>query len=374
MAHHHHVAVRTAAALALVPAVAVAGLAWRYSTILLHPESEVVYADRVTAADRRTVTLAESHLTRQAGTWGLQWDGGHALVGPTVRRTAEGLVRPLLAGRPPAPGTVVVMDAGAYLDPAARGLSVEAVDVPTALGAAHAWFVPADSDTWAIAVHGRGASEREALRIMPTLQKLGYPVLAISYRNDVGSPASPDGRYHLGDTEWQDLAAAVEFAVASGARRVVLYGWSMGGAIVGAFLHRSPDAALVDAVVLDSPVLDWRAVLVLQTRNRHLPTVLAGVAERVTAWRIDADFDDLDLLSHPPRVRPPTLLLHGAADSTVPVQPARQLAASAATLGWPLHYEELRHAEHTAGWNVDPERYENAVADFLSKYAPAVTL
>jgi len=371
MAHHHHVAVRTAAALALVPAVAVVGLAWRYSAILLHPESEVVYPDRVTAADRGTVTLAESHLTRQPGTWGLQWDGGHALVGPTVRRTALGLVRPLLAGRPPAPGTVVIMDAGAYLDPAARGLTVEPVDVPTALGAAHAWFVPGDSDTWAIAVHGRGASEREALRIMPTLQKLGYPVLAISYRNDVGSPASPDGRYHLGDTEWHDLAAAVELAVANGARRVVLYGWSMGGAIVGAFLHRSPNAALVDAVVLDSPVLDWRAVLVLQTRNRHLPTVLAGVAERVTAWRIDADFDDLDLLSHPPRVRPPTLLLHGAADSTVPVQPARHLAASAPTLGWPLHYEELQDAEHTAGWNVDPERYENAVADFLSKYAPA---
>jgi pimeloyl-ACP methyl ester carboxylesterase len=351
--------------------VAAAGLGWRYSTVLLRPESAVVYPDRVAAVDTSTVTLADSHLTRQPGTWGLQWDNGHALIGPTVGRTAAGLVRPLLAGRPPAPGTVVVMDASAYLDPAARGLTVELVEVPTALGDAHAWFMPGGSDTWAIMVHGRGASEREALRIMPTLHRLGYPLLAISYRNDVGSPASPDGRYHLGDSEWQDLSAAVEFAVANGARRLVLFGWSMGGAIVGMFLKRSPGAALVDAVVLDSPVLDWRAVLVLQTRNRHLPTVLARVAERITAWRIDADFDELDLLARPPSVRPPTLLLHGAADSTVPVQPARQLAVSAPSLGWPLHYQELRQAEHTAGWNVDPEHYESAVADFLRKYAPA---
>lgn len=99
--------------------------------------------------------------------------------------------------------------------------------------------------------------------------------------------------------------------------------------------------------------------------------MLADLAERITKWRIDVDFDDLDLLARPPLVRPPTLLLHGAADSTVPVQPARRLAAGARTLGWPLLYEEVRHAEHTAGWNVDPERYENAVADFLRKYAPA---
>ncbi len=357
--------------LALVAAVAVAGLGWHYSTLLLYPDRELVYPDRVTATGDGTVTLAESPQTRQVGTWGLLWDGGNAVIGPPLRRAAAGVVRSVLAGRPPPPGTAVVVDASCYPDPSARGLTVEPLAVPTALGPAHAWFVPGSLDTWVIMVHGRGASEREALRIMPVLRELGFPLLVISYRNDVGSPASLDGRYHLGDTEWQDLAAAVELAVASGARRVVLYGWSMGGAIVGAFLARSPAAELVRAVVLDSAVLDWRATLVRQTRNRHLPRVLAATAERITGWRIGADLGRLDLLTQPPPVRPPTLVLHGSADSTVPVEPARRLAAAAPALDWPVDYEELPGAEHTAGWNRDPEHYERVVAGFLRRHVLA---
>ncbi len=355
---------------AALPAAVVGGIGWYYSKVLLAPECELTYPDRVLGAHDGSVTLADSHLTRQPGTWGVQWSGGHAVLGDVTRRGTAGVVRPLLAGVPPPPGTTVVMDAGCWADPLSRGLVVEHVDVPTPLGRAPAWKLASSGHTWVLTVHGRGASEREALRIAPTLQQLGYPVLAISYRNDLGSPSSPDGRYHLGDTEWQDLAAAVRYAVDHGARDVVLYGWSMGGSIIGAFLGRSPLAARVRAVVMDAPVLDWRPTLVQQTRIRGLPSVVADVAQRFTSWRAAIDFRRLDLLTWPPVVRPPTLVIHGSADSTVPPQPARQLAATGAELSWPVHYVEVDGAEHTAAWNVDPEGYQGVVEAFLRQHAP----
>jgi dipeptidyl aminopeptidase/acylaminoacyl peptidase len=348
-----------------------AGIGWFYSSVLLDTSVRPVFPERVLAVDDGTITLAASRLTAQPGIWGLRWASdkgdGLAVLGPVVTRNRREVVRRLLGGDRPGHGSAAVLDAGPYdPDPAARGLPFEDVDVPGPLGSYPAWFVPAHGDTWVVLVHGRGGARREALRILPTLHALGHPQLVITYRNDADAPPSPDGYYHLGDTEWEDVEAAVRFAVDRGARRIVLFGWSMGAAVTGAFLDRSADAARVAAVVWDAPLVDWRATLRQQARNRRLPPGFAPLASAVTSRRIGIDFDRFDLVRNPPAVRPPTLVVHSTGDTAVPVAVSRALAAASPALGWPLRYLEVPVVEHTASWNADPAAYERAVRSFLA--------
>jgi uncharacterized protein len=348
-----------------------AGIGWFYSSVLLDTSVRPVFPERVLAVGEDVVTLAAGRLAAQPGVWGLRWgtDRGDrlAVLGPVLTRNRREVVRPLIGGDRPEPGTAAVLDAGPYdPDPAARGLPFEDVDVPGPLGSYPAWFVPAGGDTWVVLVHGRGGARREALRILPALHALGHPQLVITYRNDPEAPPSPDGYYHLGDTEWEDVEAAVGFAVGCGARRIVLFGWSMGGAVTGAFLDRSVEADRVAAVVWDAPLVDWRATLRLQARNRRLPPALSPLASAVTRRRIGIDFDRFDLVRHPPAVRPPTLVVHSTGDTAVPVEPSRALAAAGPALGWPVRYLEVPVVEHTGSWNADPAAYERAVTSFLN--------
>ncbi len=344
------------------------GLGWFYSGLLLDTRRQTVFPERVLAVrdSDSTVTLAASRLALQPGTWGLRWAEGLARIGPVVDARDGHVRRPLLGGDRPVPGSAAVLDAGPYdPDPAARGLHFVDVDVATPLGPAPAWLVPGESDTWVIAVHGRGGARREALRVLPALHGLGLTTLVISFRNDGDAPASPDGYDHLGDAEWEDVEAAVRYARAAGARRIVLYGWSMGGAITGAFLDRSPDAPSVAAVVWDAPLVDWRATLRQQARNRRLPPGLTPLATAITSRRIRIDFDRFDLRIRPPAVRPATLLVHSSEDTAVPVSASRALAAAAPELDWPMRYVEVPGMEHTAAWNADPQAYERHVTTFL---------
>lgn len=104
-----------------------------------------------------------------------------------------------------------------------------------------------------IFVHGHGTDRGEGLRILPTIVEQGFPSLVMTYRNDAEAPESPDGLYHLGQTEWRDLEAAADYALAHGAEDLILVGYSMGGAITCTFLRESVRADRVRGAILDAP-------------------------------------------------------------------------------------------------------------------------
>lgn len=366
-----------AAILVVIVVGGMAGLGWYFSSTVIVPNhgSAGGYGDRVLATHekngRRSVVLTASDGTRKPGMHGLSWSGGAAMIGRITDRAPGRVERELVSGPTPLVGTKVGVEWNYPADP--RGLldlKISDVDVATELGPAPAWYIPGDRTTWVIAVHGQNGKPSTMMPAVPTIHRLGLPVLDITYRNDDGAPASPDGLMHLGGSEWRDVEAAMRTAQRMGAKRFVLFGGSMGGTTVGQTLVRSPLARLVSAVVLDAPETSWKQVSDFQAAERGAPAPASWLVQRFIEWRTGVDLERMNLINHPPAHRPPMLLFHGTADEEVPVQSSRNLVAAAGRLHWEIRYEEFRGAGHTQSWNIDPARYEKAIADFLTTTVP----
>jgi len=258
------------ASVSILIAVAVAGggtlgAGWYFTDQLLTPNhSQPTYEVEVHHVTSQSVELDRTTDTMRRGVWGLLWPAGHAIVS-SITSTSSSTVTRILdqATTPLREGLHVAISSQVYwADPEESfGIRSQAVDIASDVGQLPAWFTPGTSSDFAIVVHGYNASTTDGLRLVPSLSGLNLPVLLISYRNDAGVPVSKDHLLHLGATEWRDLEAAVNWALTKGARRFVLVGISMGGAIVEMFMQRSSLAHKVIALVLDSPVLGWDAVL-----------------------------------------------------------------------------------------------------------------
>jgi len=261
-----------------------------------------------------------------------------------------------------------------YLTPADLDLPYLEVNMATDVGSAPAWRIDAQApgDAWVIQVHGRAVTRSEGLRAVTVFREAGYHCLLISYRNDGDAPPSHDGRSALGDEEWRDVEAAIEYARREGARRIVLMGWSMGGATVLQCVMRSPLASHVDAVVLDSPVVDWLSVLRFQAAAAGLPSAVRDVAlamlssDRGSQWvglNEPIDFDRLDIVARSAELSIPILLLHSDDDGYVPSNGSIALAAARPDV---VRLERFAVARHTKLWNYDPDRWERAIRTWLS--------
>ena len=189
------------------------------------------------------------------------------------------------------------------------------------------------------------------------------PLLSISYRNNIGAPHSSDSANHLGDSEWLDLEDAVKYALAHGAQHVVLYGWSEGGAVVEVFMHQSSLARVVQALVLDAPILDWTETFVYQAQKMSVPGFLVNTAQLVTSIRSGINFDDLDQTNkQQPNV--PILLFHGVNDTSTPVTVSDAFAKAHPDL---VTYVRVTGVEHTEAWNANPQVYNNELTTFLKQ-------
>lgn len=351
--------------LALLGTVAVG---WYFSSQVVEPNHDPgPFDDEVVSATPSAVTLKRSADTARPGVYGLDWPEGHAIVG-RVQRSVDGEVTRTLRERRGVlkPGTKVAVDVNTYDgDPqTALGIPFREVGVPTGLGAMPAWQIPGRGDTWAIFVHGYNSSRVEGLRDVPVLRRLRIPTLLISYRNDVGAPKAPGGKIHLGATEWLDLQSAVRYARSRGARRFVLIGDSMGGAIVSDFVRWSKLAPRVRGFVLDAPALSWKPILSLQAGERNVPFFVLDTAELLIEQRIDVTWDELDQLRHTGEFKAPILLWHGTDDETVPISTSDELARKLPRL---VDYERVRDASHVGAWNIDPRAYERRLRGFLRR-------
>ncbi|MBU4465540.1 MAG: lysophospholipase [Actinobacteria bacterium] len=243
------------------------------------------------------------------------------------------------------------------------------------VGPCPGWLFPAagDGDIWVIQVHGRGATRAECLRAVPLFHELGITSLVMSYRNDGDAPRSRTGTYSLGATEWRDLDAALGFARRHGARRVVLMGWSMGGAIALQAELNSRHADLIVGLILESPVVDWRVVLGYQGHLLHLPGAVTGLAigtlekewaTSITRTGSRIPFDRLDVVRRAAELRHPILILHSDDDGFVPSDASHDLVVARPEL---VEMQVFEVARHTKLWNYDQDRWTGSIRSWLDR-------
>jgi uncharacterized protein len=243
------------------------------------------------------------------------------------------------------------------------GLDFETVSVPTELGPAEGWFVPARGGTlWAIYVHGVGGLRENGFRQLSVLNEAGIPTLMIGYRNDAWGPKGKRPFYSFGLDEWRDLEAAVSWARGRGAERIVLVAESMGAGIAGQFLMRSDEAGQVVALVLDSPALDFDAVLQGFARWFPLRSLIVPLGYGLARLLLPVDLETAVVAACVRDFRRPVFVAHGTGDPLVPVSVSRDLIA--ARRGETVYVETS--AQHLRSWQVDRARYRSELLRFLA--------
>ncbi len=316
----------------------------------------------------RAATKAPAIPAAAAGHYLLRGARGWGHAGPVLDANGVVAVREFRPGDGDLrPGDHVRLDPFAFDgDPlAAHGLPFDEVLFSSPLGEFPAWHVPGESDTWAILTHGKGANRREGLRLMPTLAARGFHALAITYRNDEGCPPSPRGTYSYGREEWEELEGAVRFALDRGARRIVLAGYSMGGAISLAFMRNSALASRTSALILDAPMIDLVPTVAHGARKSGVPVRVLPFSNRVAARRYGFDWRDFDHFETARGLEVPVLLFHGDADRTIPVETSDAFASSRPDI---VRYVRVPGADHVRAWNHDPEAYRQVVDGFLAEH------
>lgn len=364
-------------------ATATSALAGYFARRIVTPEKtrvdDVAILAVISKGPEQHVVLGATADTIIDGIYGLYFNNGqaHAVIGPLVSYVpGEGSVTrqviEVIGGdlRTAASGQ---WSGSIFHDPEELGLTSEDVVLQLPNGPAPAWLVRAPDavSTWAITVHGRGATRNEGLRTLAATQKLGMNTLLISYRNDDDAPATADGRYGLGVTEWADVEVAIDYALEHGAKDVVLFGFSMGGAISLQCADLAHNRAHILALVLDAPVIDWINVLAHQARMNRIPDYVGkygqlmlshSLGRYVTGLAAPVDLKSMDWVTRAVELRTPTLILHSVDDDFVPFEPSAELAKRNPEM---VTFEPFSKARHTKEWNVDSARWENAVQAWL---------
>lgn len=190
-------------------------------------------------------------------------------------------------------------------------------------------FLPEGSDLPAVVLmHGWGASASDLLPVARTLAAEGFCSLVI------------DARCH-GRSDSDDFASMPRFAEDVEAAvawlrhrpqvdplRIALLGHSVGAGACLLAATRDPDiAGVVSVSSMAHPGRFMHAALV----RRGLPRLVASGALRYVERVVGHRYDDFAPVRSIADVRSPVLLVHGDADTTVPVSDARQLQAASAT-------------------------------------------
>lgn len=212
------------------------------------------------------------------------------------------------------------------------------------------WWVP-QPDARAptlLYLHGTFRSLYKNLPKIEALRDAGFSVLAVDYRGWGESTfIVPSEQTILADAEvaWEELKRRQP----DPARRV-LYGHSMGGGVAIALASRLHYRSDYAALITESTFTD-------------LPDVAAsaGIVGTLGSWITRQRFESVGKIG---QVDAPILMMHGAADQTVPVALGRKLR-DAARPGH-VRWVEFPNGSHSRLYSDAPQQYREAVQSVIA--------
>jgi pimeloyl-ACP methyl ester carboxylesterase len=228
------------------------------------------------------------------------------------------------------------------------------------------WYYPSASSTdrrLIVMIHGMWSCWSEMAAVGHDLHALGYDVLLFDLRGHGGSDPS---RLSMGRRERGDLRAVLAWASRQGFTPEKI-GWlahSMGASTLVMEAARNPS---IRVAVLDSPYGSLPELLDAQLpQHSHLPAWFNPGILAAARLLFGARTDDLvPIRSARQWGRRPLLLIHGEADSIVPVSQARQLASAA---GPSCRAVILPGVEHVQAYDGNPRGYVAAVDAFFQQH------
>lgn len=246
------------------------------------------------------------------------------------------------------------------VSPDARAWSTRTADGLTLRG----WYCPtAGGRRLIVLVHGMGASWDHMAEIGRWMHRRGYDILLFDLR---GHGTSDPARLSMGRREREDIRAVLAWAESEGYTpdRIGWLGHSLGAATLLMEAARNPE---IQVAVVDSPFADLPDLLNTQlTKHSHLPSWfnpgILFVAHRAFGVRTD---DLKPIRSAPAWGTRPLLLIHGEADSIVPVRHARALASA---LGPACEAILLPGVEHVRAFRSDKRGYVARVDGFFDEH------
>ncbi|MDR3635507.1 MAG: alpha/beta fold hydrolase [Isosphaeraceae bacterium] len=251
-----------------------------------------------------------------------------------------------------------------YLDPRLVGPNATPWSRRTADGLTlRGWYYPTSERRHLIVlVHGMGGSWPEMAGLGRDLVRRTYDVLLFDLR---GHGQSDPSRLSMGRRERVDIRAVQTWAYEQGytANRIGWLGQSMGASTLLMEAARNPD---IQVAVLDSPYGNLPELLRTELpKHSHLPSWFNPGIQMAAHFAYGVRTDDIMPIRDARRWgRRPLLLIHGEADSIVPVSQALQLARAA---GPSCRAVTLPGVEHVQAYDVDPESYVAGVDSFFSE-------
>jgi pimeloyl-ACP methyl ester carboxylesterase len=208
----------------------------------------------------------------------------------------------------------------------------------------HAFWAPADDAQAPVLLYLHGArwNLTGSVTRIERWRKLGFHVLAIDYRGfGKSTQASPSEQL-----AYEDAEAAWDYLAKAESRRArYIVGHSLGGAIAAELAVRRPDAS---GLVLEATFTSIRD-MVEHTAWRFVPVGLILTQE-------------FDTLSKVPRLRLPTLIVHGTSDRIVPYEMGERLYAAAAG---PKRFIKVEGGSHHNLSAVAADQYRAALRELF---------